>query len=195
MMEASEAREHLQWVDSIVRAADTTLHMPPVTLIAWGLFGSIVNALHQARVSGLNVPPDQYLHLPMMLVAIGLSVWGAARTPVGRRTLSDSYAGVVFGVVFVVLMLVNVTAQHTVIPVRAMALFWAVGFSIALLVMGIQASRPLLWGGLALAAAGVTASLVPGWFDGILALGWAAGFVGPGIALIQGAPHGRTPSL
>jgi hypothetical protein len=194
-MDASQAREHLQWVDGILRNADRTLRMPPVTLIAWGLFGTIVNALHQARVSGVAVPRDEILHLPMMLAAIGVSVWAAGRDPVGRRTLVDSYAGTVFWVVFGVLMLVNVSAQGTVVPVRAMALFWSVGFSIALLIVGIQASRPLFGGGVALLAASVTACLMPGWFDGLIALGWAAGFIGPGVVLARQRSDGRPAAL
>ena len=194
-MDASEARDHLQWVDGIVRAADRSLHMPPVTFIAWGLFGTMVNALHQATVSGMTVPRDEVLHLPMMVVAIGVSVWAASRGRAARQSLVDSNAGIVFSVVFAVLMLVNLAAQHTVIPFQAMALFWCVGFSIALLVVGIQASRPLWIGGLALLAASVTAGHIPGWFDGILALGWALGFVVPGIVLALERPDGRTASI
>ena len=194
-MDASESRDHLQLIDGILRAADRSLHMPPATLIAWGLFGAIVNGLHQATVSGFTVPGDQFLHLPMMAVAMGVSVWAAGRDTGGRRTLVDTQAGVVFSVVFGVLILVNVSAQHTVVPLRAMALFWSAGFSIALLVVGIQASRPLLGGGVAMVAASITASLVPSWFDGILALGWAIGLAGPGLALALEKSDGRASTI
>jgi len=40
-------------------------------------------------------------------------------------------------------------------------------------------------------AAAVVASFTPAWFDGILALGWAFGFVGPGIALALEKSDGR----
>ncbi len=194
-MDASHAREHLRMVDGILRRADRTLHLPPVTTIAWGLFGTTVNALHQASASGLAVPPDGMLHLPMMFLAIAVSVWEAKRLSADRETLIDQYAGVVFCVVFLVLLLVNVTAQHTVVPVKAMALFWSAGFSMALLIVGIQSSRLLLAGGAALLMASITASLVPGWFYGILALGWALGFVGPGIVLALERSNGRTVSI
>jgi hypothetical protein len=194
-MDAFEARDHLQLVDGILRRADRSLHLPPVTIIAWGLFGTIVNALHQARASGLAVPPDGMLHLPLMLLAVAISVWEARRRSTDRETLTDQYAGVVFCVVFIVLLLVNVTAQHTVVPAKAMALFWSVGLSMALLIVGIQTSRVLLAGGMALLMVSITAPLIPGWFDGMLALGWAVGFVGPGILLALGRPHGRTVSI
>ena len=69
-MEASEARDHLQWVHGILRVADRNLHIPPATLIVWGLFGTVVNALHQAAASGVGVPRDEVLQLPLMGLAI-----------------------------------------------------------------------------------------------------------------------------
>jgi hypothetical protein len=194
-MDTAQARDHLRWVDSIVRVADRHLHMPPAALIAWGLFGTIVNAVQQARVSGLAVPEDRVLHLPLMLLALGVTIWGASRVPTGRRTLVDSYAGTVFTVVFGVLLIVNVTAQHTVVPPRAMGLFWGAGLSMAMLIVGLQASRPLLGGGLALLAASVAACLVPDWFEGLSALGWVVGLVVPGVILALDESDGRAAAV
>ena len=194
-MDASEARDHLQWIDGILRAADRKLHLPPATLIAWGLFGAVVNALHQAAASGIEVPRDAVVQLPMMIAAVVVSVWAASRQPAGRKTLVDSHAGTVLFVVFAVLLAVNMAAQDRIIPLRAMSLFWCVGFSIALLVIGIQASRPLWMGGLIMVAAGIVASLVPAWFDGILALGWTLGFVGAGVVLALQGSDGRAAAV
>jgi hypothetical protein len=194
-MDASEARDHLQWIDGILRAADRKLHLPPATLIAWGLFGAVVNALHQAAASGIEVPRDAVVQLPMMIAAVVVSVWAASRQPAGRKTLVDSHAGTVLFVVFAVLLAVNMAAQDRIIPLRAMSLFWCVGFSIALLVIGIQASRPLWVGGLIMVAAGIVASLVPAWFDGILALGWTLGFVGAGVVLALQGSDGRAAAV
>jgi len=193
-MEASEARDHLQWVDGILRTADRTLHLPAAILIAWGVVAFTINAMHQAAALGMTLPRDEYVQLPMFLAAIAISMW-AGRDQGVRRTLVDSNAGIVFSVVFVVLMLINITAQDRVVPFRAMALFWCVSYSIALLVVGIQASRPLWIGGLIMLLASSVASFFPGWFDGILALGWAAGFVGPGLVLALGKQHGRTSAV
>lgn len=194
-MDSTQARDHLQWVDGIVRVADRHLHLAPATLIAWGLFGMTVNAVQQARSSGLSVPDDQVFHLPLMLLAVGVSVWGARRVPVGRRTLVDSYAGTVFLVIFGVLLIVNLTAQNTVVPPRAMGLFWSVGISMAMLIVGLQTSRPLLGGGVALLAASVAACFVPGWFDGLSALGWVLGLIVPGVVLALDRSDGRTAAL
>ena len=194
-MEPSEARDHLQWVDGILRTADQSLHLPPATLIAWGVVAAAFNAAHQAAAMGMSVPRDGSFQLPMILAAIAISIWAAARTPAGRQTLVDRNAGIVFGVVFAVLMLINLTMQDRVVPFRAMALFWCVAYSIALLVVGIQSSRPLWVGGMILLFASVTAGFVPAWFDGVLALGWALGFVGPGVVLAWGRRNGRPSAI
>jgi len=194
-MEASEAKDHLQWVEGILRTADRTLHLPPATLIAWGLVAFTINAMHQAAVLGITLPRDNYVQLPMFLAAIGISLWAGSHNPTGRMTLVDSNAGIVFSVVFAVLMLINLTAQDRIVSFRAMALFWSVAYSIALLVVGIQASRPLWIGGLIMLAASSTASFLPGWFDAILALGWLLGFVGPGLVLALGKRHGRSTAV
>ena len=121
----------------------------------------------------MAVPSDGVFQFPLILIAIGVSMWAADRNRNSRRTIADSNAGIVFLVVFAVLLVVSVAAQDRIASVRAMALFWCAAYSIALLIVGIQSSRTLVVGGLVMLAASAVASFVPGWFDGILALGWA----------------------
>ena len=182
-MNKISARDELAVVQRILHVADRRLNLPPPILVTWGLFAAIVNAVHQGRALGFAVPSDASFHLPLALVAIGLTVWAARRDKAERETLVDSNAGMTFGAALAVALVLNLTAQHTVIPVSAMALFWSGSISIALLVVGIQASRPLLAGGVALLVASALAGYVPGWFSGTLALGWLAGLVAPGIVL------------
>ena len=182
-MNESTARDDLAAVDRILRAADRTLHLPPLVLVAWGLCAAIINAVHQAGALGFPVPSDTSFHVPLMLVAIGVTVWTARRHDAERETRVDAQAAMTFGVALAVALLLNVTAQDTVIPATGMSLFWSGSISIALLVIGIQASRPLLAGGVALLAASALAGFVPSWFSGTLALGWLGGLVVPGIVL------------
>ena len=182
-MNKTTARDELAMLQRILHVADRRLHIPPLVLVTWGLCAAIVNAVHQGRALGFPVPSDASFHLPLMLVAIALTIWAARRYETQRETLVDSHAGITFGVAFTVALLLNLTAQRTVLPAPAMALFWSGSISIALLVVGIQASRPLLAGGIALLAASVLAVFVPGWFSGTLALGWLAGLAVPGIVL------------
>ena len=182
-MNKSTAHDDLAVVDRILHAADRTLHIPPLVLVTWGLCAAIINAVHQGRVLGFPVPSDASFHVVLMLLAIGITVWASRRHDAERETQVDSQAGITFGVALAVALLLNVTAQDTVIPARAMPLFWAGSISIALIVVGIQASRPLMVGGMALLAASALAGFIPGWFSGTLALGWLAGLVVPGILL------------
>ena len=182
-MNESTAHDDLAVVDRILHAADRTLHIPPLILVTWGLCAAIINAVHQGRALGFPMPSDASFHVALMLLAIGITVWIARRQDAERETQVDAQAGVTFGVALAVALLLNLTAQDTVIPARAMSLFWTGSISIALLVVGIQASRTLMAGGLALLAASALAGFVPAWFSGTLALGWLAGLVVPGLVL------------
>lgn len=193
-MEPSQAREHLDSVATILRTADRSLHTPPWMFVIWGLFGAIVNAVHQARAAGVALPADGAIQLPLIVVGIVASVLVSLR-PAPRETLVDRHAGVVFAIVLAVLLIVSLSAQHRVISAEGVALFWVFGLAIAALIVGLEASRPLAWGGVALVAAGVAACLLQPWFNGLLAAGWLAGFVVPGIALVLRERDGRAAAV
>lgn len=184
-MDTTQAREHLDSVANIVGRADRSLHAPAWVFIIWGLFGTAINILQQARVSGIDLPGDSVLQLPLLLVAIGLTVVLSLRTDPRRETLVDRHVGILFSVVFLVLLVASFTLQHRVVPYQAMGIFWGLGFAIALIVAGLEASRLLLVGGLALLAACVATAWFPGLLNGLLASGWFAGMVLPGIALAR----------
>ena len=190
-MDASQAREQLDSVATIVRTADRRLHVQPWIFVVWGLFAALINAARQARLAGVAVPGDAYLQPLLLVLAIGATVWLSVRTEGGRETLMDRHAGIVFSVVLAVLLIANLTAQHRVVPYEGMALFWSFGLAMALLIAGLEASRTLLAGGVALVAAGVAACFTPEWFSGVLAAGWFAGLVVPGIVLAVRDSNGR----
>ena len=195
-MDALEARDHVRMIDGILRTADRSVHISPVILIAVGVICSTAIGLVQARQLGMAIPPDQYIQPPLfltMVAIIGLTAWKGRHA--GRGTLVDSYAATVFFVVGAVAMTLNLTAQHRIVSAAGMGLFWAAGFSAALLIVGAMGSRPLVAGGLAMLAATGAASLIPAWLPGLLAAGWFMGFVIPGIVLALGASRGRTAAL
>lgn len=193
-MDSSQARDHLDSVATILRTADRSLHVQPWIFVVWGLFAAAINALNQARLAGIGLPGDAAIQIAMILAAIAATVWLSVRTARGRETLMDRYAGVVFSVVLAVLLVANLAAQHRVVPYEGMALFWSFGLAMALLIVGIEASRTVLLGGLALIAASVAACFVPGWLNGLLAVGWLAGMVAPGLVLAWRRPGGSRPS-
>lgn len=184
-MDTSQARDHLDSVATIVRSADRSLHVPPWVFIIWGLFGTTINALQQARASGMELPPDSSLQLPLLLAAIVLTVGLSLRAEAGRETLVDRQTGILFSVVFAVMLLASFTLQHRIVPYEAMGIFWGLGFAIALIVAGLEASRPLLADGVLLLAACIATAWLPGFLNGLLALGWFAGMVLPGIVLAR----------
>ena len=54
-MDATEARDHLQWIDGILRTADRTLQLPPATLIASGVLdGDAPAVLRAYAAAGLR---------------------------------------------------------------------------------------------------------------------------------------------
>ena len=182
-MDTSQARNHLDSVATIVRNADRRLHAPAWVFVIWGLFGATINTLQQARVLGIDLPGDSVLQLPLLLVAIALTVGLSLRAERRRETFVDRQTGVLFSVVFAVMLLASLTLQHRVLPYEAIAIFWGLSFAIALIVTGLEASRLLLAGGLVLLAACIATAWLPDFFSGLLALGWLAGMAVPGIIL------------
>jgi len=195
MITSPQAREHLNMVDRILQT-DRTLNMPPIILIGCGLFGALINGIQQARSIGLEVPPDRYIHLPLLLVLLATIAFADWRNRKSghRETQADSLVGSALLITFVAILVLNVTAQNVVIPFQAMALFWSGGFSIALLIVGAHCNRALMGGGVALLAASAAASYFPTWFNGILAVGWLAGFALPGIVIAY-APSNERPAV
>lgn len=193
-MEPSQARDHLDSVATILRTADRSLHTPPWVFVIWGLFGALVNAVHQARAAGVALPADGTIQLPLIVLGIVATVLVSLRSS-SRETLVDRHAGAVFAIVLAVLLIASLSAQHRVIPTEGIALFWSFGLAMAALIVGLEASRPLAWGGVALVAASVAACWLDGWFSGLLAAGWLAGFVIPGIVLVLRERDGRAAAL
>lgn len=93
-MDESAARDDLAVVDRILHAADRTFHVPPLIFITWGLYGTIVNGVHQAAASGFSVPPDPAFHLPMMLLAAS-ALAGLAPTWLHGTLATGWFAGMV----------------------------------------------------------------------------------------------------
>lgn len=193
-MDPRQAREHLDSAAAILRVADRNLHVSPWIFVVWGLFGFAAHAAAVARAVGLEVPRGGTLQPPLLLAAILATIVLTARDA-QRETLTDRHAGTVFGVVFGVLLVANFAGQHVVIPYRAMALFWGFGLAMALLIVGLQASRPLLVGGLALLAASAAACRVADGFHLLLATGWLTGMILPGLFLAWRSRRGRAAAV
>jgi hypothetical protein len=68
-----------------------------------------------------------------------------------------------------------------VVTETALSLFWNASSGMALLMLGLQASRILTIGGVLLLASALVAGFYPDWLYSILAAGMMFGFIGPGL--------------
>ena len=102
----------------------------------------------------------------------------------GQFSQLDSQSWIVFTTITVALgLLTIVSALRHVVSTEAMAIFWNIGLSVGLIVVGLQASRVMTAGGAVLLASGLLASFWPDLLHLCLALGMLAGMVIPGIIL------------
>jgi hypothetical protein len=183
-MNPLEAGEHLRMVDGIIRSADRTVRVPPLILIGVGIVCAAVTGTIQAQVLGWSVPAAKYLQpvgWAIMFAVIAVALWRARGSR--RETLLDAYTGRAFLVATMFQLVLNLTAQHRVIPAAGMGLVWAGSYSMALMIVGAMGSRILLGGGAAMLVAVGAAGFMGRWLPATLAIAWIVGFVIPGLVL------------
>lgn len=101
----------------------------------------------------------------------------------GRSTPVDRQASVVFAVILGWLGVLSILSGiNGFISERAICLLWNAGVSMALLILGLQASRALTAGGVVLLASVLAANFDPAGFYLWLALGVLFGVVAPGVS-------------
>lgn len=161
------------------------LHHNPAMLISWGIFGATIFARKHAVAIGFRQHYSDFDMLPVLILSVCLSVREGRRIAAqGYASPMDRQASIVFGVTLVTLMILTIlSVTRQLIPEPAMSMFWNVGLGMAFLTLGLQASRILLWGGIALLGSVVAANLDPGWLYGYLSAGLVVGEVMPGIIL------------
>jgi hypothetical protein len=101
---------------------------------------------------------------------------------VGKFSALDRQAWIVFTAITVVLGTLTVVSavRHTIAP-EPMAIFWIAGLATGLLIVGLQASRLMTAGGVALLASVIAAVTYPRFVYLCLAGGLLAGIVIPGL--------------
>lgn len=170
-------------VQRVVSPRTGVLHHNSIIFLGWGIFGVIALLRYHMVAIGWRKNPD----LSSMTAVIGWVVLWSIREGrrimiSGRTTVHDRQATVVFGVIVGWLGLLSALAGLTdVLSHRALCVLWNAGLSMALLIMGFQASRVLIAGGITLLASVVGAAVDPPNFYLWLAAGVLFGVVGPGI--------------
>jgi serine/threonine protein kinase len=169
--------------------ATGVFHTQGTMLFTAGLLGVCFLMERHEILSGRQHAVNSVLDLSAVAVWVCWAVWeGRRMTRVGRFSALDRQSWIVFTALTVVLGVLSLVSElRIVITPEAMAIFWNAGLAIGLLIVGMQASRVLTAGGVALFLSAVVASFYPQLEYLCLAGGMLLGMVVPGLALALGS--------
>jgi hypothetical protein len=175
--------------------ADVIFHTQGMMLFTAGLLGTALLVERQQILSGSKTQPNALAGALGFLVWLGWALWeGRRMVRTGRFSALDRQSWIVFTVITVVVGALTIVSQILrVIQPAAMAIFWNAALAMGLLIVGLQASRLLTAGGVALFVSAVSAAFDPRRLYTHLALGVLAGMVIPG--LILAFHRAKIPSL
>jgi serine/threonine protein kinase len=178
--------------------SDVVFHTQGMMLLTAGLLAAALLIERQAILSGAKTSPNRVAGILGFIAWLLWSLWeGRRMIQAGRFSALDRQSWIVFSVITSCTGALTVVSQlRSTIPVQVMAMFWIVALGMAMLIVGIQASRWLTAGGVALVASAVLANLMPRHMYSCLGAGVLLGMVTPGAALAyQGARWRRLPKV
>jgi hypothetical protein len=176
-------------VRRLLYPSDVVFHTQGMMLLTAGLLAAALLIERQAMLSGAKTSPNRVAGILGFTAWLLWSLWeGRQMIQAGRFSALDRQSWIVFSVVASCTGVLTVVSQlRSTIPVQVMAMFWIVALGMAMLIVGIQASRWLSAGGAALVGSAVLANFMPRYMYSCLAAGVLLGMVTPGAAL---AYHG-----
>ncbi len=175
------ARDHLVTVQTILERSSRIARPTPYTYIAWSLTSV---AYYLGNVGALAAYQTLIFTVAFVLTLIAYALTLIEYVAVRRShvTTFERQAIFAFAAITTFLWILKlVWYANDLIDGRAYGLLWSSGFAVALCVVGIGPMRPLLYGGLVLAASLLVGGLYPGQLPLILALGNLLGIGGPGV--------------
>ncbi|HZT12770.1 MAG TPA: hypothetical protein VFA29_08200 [Candidatus Baltobacteraceae bacterium] len=188
-MEASEAREHLEMVDAIIRAGESpgwASRQLGVTLVLFGLGAGLLDLAHQI---GNGALPMFLFYGGIAALAAGLAylAWWllVARGRAERISMAQVRAGRVMGAVWWSVTIAAFCQPHLFSSWSAAAI-WSLGAAIAQLVNGFFGDRRGLAGGAILLASMLVANYAPAVTGYALAAGFFFGYAGVGLLYLAG---------
>lgn len=169
--------------------ATGVFHTQGMILFTAGLLGVGFLWERQEILSGRKHEVNSVLDLSVFGVWLCWALWeGRRMTRAGRFSALDRQSWIVFSAItFVLGVLSLVSERRLVINPEAMGIFWNSGLAIGFLIVGVQASRVLTAGGLALFVSAVVASFYPRVEYLCLAGGVLFGMVVPGLVMALGS--------
>jgi hypothetical protein len=188
-VDATQASEHLDLVNTSLRRAQSAGHIPAIQFIVWGIVGITFNVVGQLVNDGLLRPGAFWVAGCVLAAAIVISVWDILQhqKKTGRQSTIGSLAGPNFWAASAVMTVASVVLTMTkLFPPFAPPFFYAAGMASALLALGFGLRvTSMALGGLALLAAIVVAALVPAQLGWILAIGNFGAFIVPGVFALR----------
>jgi hypothetical protein len=160
-------------------------HTHGTLLMSAGLLGVVLLVERQWIAWGRAAAPRKWLDISAVAVWLLWSMkegWQMRRR--GRFSSLDFQSWIVFTTITVATgLLTVVSALRSVIRPEAMALFWSTGLASGMVIVGLQASRLMTAGGVALFASVLASNFFPESIYVWLAAGWLVGMVMPGLLL------------
>jgi serine/threonine protein kinase len=170
----------------ILYPAEGVFHSHGMLMLTAGILGSLLMA--ERQIIAWRWKPSANGIADTIAVGVWL-VWsmqeGRRMIRAGKFSPLDRQSWIVFTVITVALGLLTImSGLRQLLTPDAMAIFWNTGLAIGLIIVGLQASRLMTAGGIALMASAIVAGFYPGSSYACLAGGILAGMVLPGVILI-----------
>lgn len=180
-MDVTEAREHLEMADAILRRVPRLARPSGDLLVTWGIVAALLDVIVTMFVQH-RLPQSVLWVNPILLIcAIAYTSYRARAEAIsGNRAWVDVQLGRLFGAVFIVGFLASFGGNALFTTLGSEAL-WSILFSGILLYVGFCGDRMALIGGSILALS-VPAAVMAGANGGyVLAAGFLVGYAGLGI--------------
>ncbi len=182
-MDAREARENLEMVDRILAQAEPVKHFRPYArlLVIIGVAAAVLECGIQLSMSGRG-NAVVYAGIALMAAGYVYLIWTQAvlRRASARISNAEARQSRSIGAVWLAVFIAAFAQPHIFANWGASAI-WNLGACIQMLMFGFSGDRRSLAGGIALGASIVGANYAINWAGYILAAGFLAGYVVPGI--------------
>ena len=172
-------------VHQLLHPSNVVFHTHGMIMWTAGVMGFFFLFERHQLLTGAKTRPDTVLDAAILAVWIAWSMWERQRMErAGRFSVLDRLSWTMFTVIAIAFGAVTVvSAWRRVFPAEVVAVFWNAGLSIGLITMGLQASRVMTVGGVALLASALLAMVYASSLYLWLAGGMIAGMVVPGLVL------------
>lgn len=173
-------------VHRILYPSEGVFHAHGMLLFTVGLLGVVLLTERQFVAWRWTPVPHVWLDIGAVAAWLGWAMQeGHRMRRRGELSAVDMHAWVVFTTITVGIGLLTLaSALRRTVEAEALAMFWSTGLAVGMVIVGLQASRLMTGGGVALFASALVANWFPDTVYLCLAAGMVAGMVLPGLVLV-----------